>query len=151
MPNFGVSRTAHLIGLAGLLPQAVAVILIVTGRGAFGFWAGVLLALAYGAIILSFVGGVWWGFAMRRDAGQAALAAISVIPSLVALALVIAAAATGLAHLALIALGVAIALTLLVDRYLVATGEAPAGWMRLRIPLSLGLGLITILAGVLAA
>ena len=40
-------------------------------------------------------------------------------------------------------------LTLPVDRRFVATGEAPVGWMALRVPLSLGLGLLTIAAGVL--
>ena len=45
--------------------------------------------------------------------------------------------------------GSAVALTLLVDRRLVASGDTPVGWMRLRVPLSLGLGGLTILAGVL--
>ena len=49
----------------------------------------------------------------------------------------------------LVATGSVVALTLLVDRSLVASGDAPDGWMRLRAPLSLGLGGLTILAGVL--
>ena len=51
----------------------------------------------------------------------------------------------------MIALGGAILLTLPVDRHLVATGEAPANWMKLRMPLSLGLGGLTIAAGLLLA
>jgi hypothetical protein len=39
-------------------------------------------------------------------------------------------------------------LTLLVDRHLMNRGDAPPDWMRLRTPLSLGLGALTILAGV---
>jgi hypothetical protein len=40
-------------------------------------------------------------------------------------------------------------LTLPVDRRLVATGEAPTGWMGLRVPLSLGLATLTILAAMM--
>ena len=49
----------------------------------------------------------------------------------------------------LVATGVAILMTLPVDRYLVRAGDAPRGWMRLRIPLSVGLGGLTIVAGYL--
>ena len=150
-----VGRTARLLGFAGLLPQAAAVLLIVSGRREAG-----LFALLYAAVILSFLGGVWWGLAMRRTGRQAGLATIAVLPSLVAVALVLAAFgslflplgpdADRWARMALIALGSAIMLTLLVDRHLITTGEAPAGWMGLRAPLSLGLGLLTIAAGLLA-
>jgi hypothetical protein len=50
----------------------------------------------------------------------------------------------------LVAIGSVIALTLIVDRHIVAVGHAPTGWMRLRVPLSLGLGGLTIVAGMLA-
>jgi len=51
----------------------------------------------------------------------------------------------------MVAMGSAIMLTLPVDRWLVTRGAAPANWMRLRVPLSLGLGALTIAAGALAA
>lgn len=155
-----VGRTAFLLGFAGLLPQIAAVVLIVVGKAdpTDMAWAplvlGYGLALVYGATILSFLGGIWWGFAMRRDAGQGALAAIAVLPSLVG------AACVGIATIAfssrasvfaLLALGIAILLTLLVDRRLVEMGKAPANWMRLRAPLSLGLGGLTIVAAVILA
>ena len=146
-----------LLGVAGLLPQAAAVALIVSGGRDRTDLAWVPLSigyatvLGYGAIILSFLGGIWWGFAMRREAGQARLAALSVMPSLVA------AGCVGWAGLQFgrgggwpaVALGAAILLTLPIDRHLVTTGEAPANWMRLRVPLSVGLGALTIAAGIL--
>jgi hypothetical protein len=141
-----VGAAAHVLGFAGLLPQAGAVALIALGSGEpFAR----LLATVYGGLILSFLGGMWWGFAMRRSERQGALAAVAVVPSLAALAIIMTGAMNGLDDKALVALGVAILLTLLVDRHLVATGEAPAGWMRLRVPLSIGLGSLTILAGLL--
>ncbi len=156
-----VGRTAFLLGFAGLLPQVAAVVLIVIGKADRTdlAWAplvlGYGLALVYGAVILSFLGGIWWGIAMRRDgAGQGTLAALSVVPSLVGAACVGTAAvafSSRASVFALIALGIAILLALLVDRRLVETGEAPANWMRLRAPLSLGLGVLTIVAAVILA
>lgn len=149
-----VGRTARLLGYAGLLPQAAAIALIAAGRR-----EAALAALLYASIILSFLGGMWWGFAMRRTANQAALAITAVVPSLVAAALLAVAFAAiylplgpgsdRVAVAALVGLGVALIVTLPVDRHLTATGEAPVGWMGLRAPLSLGLGLLTIAAGAL--
>jgi hypothetical protein len=146
-PSAGeVGPIARALGFAGLLPQVAAVVLIAVGTN---YRIGELLALAYGGLILSFLGGMWWGFAMRRTEGQGSLVVLAVVPSLAALAITLTAGATGKASIALVVLGTAVLLTLLVDRHLAATNDAPAGWMRLRVPLSVGLGGLTILAGLL--
>ena len=135
--------SARLLGFAGLLPQLafVGLQLVRPDPG----WS--LLAFGYGALILSFLGGVWWGVAASRRAPSAELFVASVVPSLVALAL-LAAALVGLSlGWPLVLLGSAIMLTLLVDLWLAARGDVPPDWMRLRVPLSLGLGALTILAG----
>jgi hypothetical protein len=49
----------------------------------------------------------------------------------------------------LVVLGISLIGALLVDRALVRAGIAPQGWMALRMPLSLGLGLLTVLAAIL--
>jgi hypothetical protein len=49
----------------------------------------------------------------------------------------------------LIVLGLFIAASLLVDLRLKAAGSTPDGWLALRIPLSLGLGLLTLAAGLI--
>lgn len=150
-----IGRGALALGYAGLLPQVAAVAVIAPGvRGSTGqvlipAVIGYALALVYGAVILSFLGGIWWGWAMARSVGQARLAAIAVLPSLVGVACLAAGGLFPLTGWPAVALGSALMLTLLVDRHLVATGEAPADWMRLRTPLSLGLGGLTIAAGVL--
>lgn len=143
-----VRRTAFALGFAGLLPQMGAVAFALDrDRGTPVF------ALFYALLILSFLGGMWWGFAMRRvdDPAQGRLALLAVAPSLVAVAIVLVAFVTGRIDWALVATGVALFLTLLVDRGLVRGGDAPANWMRLRVPLSVGLGALTILAGWIAA
>ncbi|WP_375428448.1 DUF3429 domain-containing protein [uncultured Sphingomonas sp.] len=144
-----IARTTRLLGFAGLLPQLAAAALVASGRGELHFF-GRVLALVYGIVILSFLGGVWWGFAVRRTDDQGTLAAVAIIPSLAGVALMIAVQFGLPLPRALVLLGTTIALTLFVDRRLVATGEAPDGWMGLRVPLSLGLGGLTIIAGVLA-
>lgn len=151
-----MGRTAYLLGIAGLLPQVAAVtILAWANRSPISF--GDLLrevagvgALFYGAIILSFLGGTWWSIAMARVQGQAALASVAVLPALLSTAAILGALVGNADRAALIALGIAILGTLVVDRRLVTTAEVPAGWMALRVPLSLGLGLLTIAAGVLS-
>ncbi|MEH3038157.1 MAG: DUF3429 domain-containing protein [Sphingomonas adhaesiva] len=143
-----LERAAVALGFAGLLPQMAAVALLlgdvpIATAAAFG----------YALLILSFLGGIWWGFAMHRrgDATQGRLALLAVVPNLVAFAILLAATVTGHVEWGLVATGSAILLTLPVDRMLVRRGDAPADWMRLRVPLSVGLGALTILAGALSA
>ncbi len=148
-----VGSVARALGFGGLLPQ-VAVILDALlsmderhsiDRSASG------LALVYAAVILSFLGGMWWSIAMRRVVGQGWLAGAAVLPSLTAFGAFVFLEANWKRDWALVVIGSAIILTLVVDRHLVRTGEAPERWWRLRVPLSLGLGGLTIVAGVLAS
>ena len=142
-----LSPAARLLGFAGLLPQLALIVAMIVSPDPG--WR--LIAFAYGALILSFLGGIWWGLAVRRPVRQAPLLIAAVVPALVALALVVAAMIRLSIDWPLVAMGSAIMLTLLVDRHLATSGEAPAGWMRLRVPLSLGLGALTILAGAMGA
>ncbi|KQU52934.1 hypothetical protein ASG67_08645 [Sphingomonas sp. Leaf339] len=143
--NGSIDRTTRLLGFAGLLPQAALLAGLATGHDGLGVLHA--MAFVYGALIFSFLGGIWWGWAVRRSGGQGALAGLAVAPTLVTI-LLVGVALHGSLRWALVGLGSGLLLTLLVDRHLVATGEAPAGWMRLRVPLSVGLGALTILTGV---
>ena len=151
-----VTRTSRLLGLAGLLPQIMAVAGLLAAVLPPSSYAGraspaAAIALVYPLVIFSFLGGMWWGLAMRTEARQPAIVTLAVVPSLLALALFGALVAVRDPRWAFIALGSAIVLTLLVDRWLVRIGVAPEGWMQLRVPLSVGLGGLTILAGLLIA
>ena len=151
-----VGPVARALGFAGLLPQGGAVAALsaaVLQPSAFAGFAGPAagVALIYPLVIFSFLGGMWWGLGMRAEARQAAIVGMAVVPSLAALALFAVLVAVRDPRWAFVALGSAILLTLLVDRWLVQAGVAPEGWMRLRVPLSVGLGGLTILAGLLIA
>lgn len=103
---------------------------------------------AYAALIFSFLGGVWWG--QLLSSGKAGLAgfAVSVLPSLIALALFLPwTFGWSWPGPALVYLAVFIALSPLVDRALRLSDRT---FMRLRWHLSLGLGVLTFALGLLA-
>ncbi|MGB3797257.1 MAG: DUF3429 domain-containing protein [Alteraurantiacibacter sp.] len=140
---------ARLLGFAGLLPQFAAVAAAWMGPPEWR-WSALAIGWAYAALILSFLGGLWWGMAAGApDAGRRApkwLWVAAVVPSLLALVTflpwVFGAIWPGPS---LIVLGVAIIFSALVDIRLVTI--RPPWWLALRIPLSLGLGGATILLG----
>ncbi len=142
----GIPPIARLLGLSGLLPQLGAVALLLSGDPQSRYSA-LAIAYAYAALILSFLGGLWWGLAARTDSPPRWLWFASVAPSLIALVT----AWPWMVGLrwpgpSLVVLGISLIAALLVDRALVRTGIAPPGWMALRVPLSLGLGVLTMLA-----
>ena len=145
----GIPPIARLLGRSGLLPQLAAVALLLSGDPQSRFSA-LAIAYAYAAIILSFLGGLWWGLAARTDSPPRWLWFASVAPSLIALVT----AWPWMVGLrwpgpSLVVLGISLIAALLVDRALVKAGIAPPGWMKLRMPLSLGLGVLTMLAAAL--
>jgi hypothetical protein len=140
-----LQRPAFLLGTAGLIPAFAALATALAGPPEWrelAFRAGAL----YAGLILSFLGGAWWGLSTRADAEKAwPFYILSVLPSLAALALLML-----LNPPRLVVLGGLIALTLPVDRLLVQAGLAPQNWMLLRIPLTMGLSLATVGLGLAA-
>ena len=136
MSETAIPPAPLLLGLAGLVPfWALAVGLL--PHGALGVAPPALdAALAtYGAIIVSFLGGIRWGLAVPAgDPGTNY--ATSVLPSLVAWALLAAPEPWRLAGLGLVALALGP-----IDLGLVRAGLAPAWFGRLRMILSIGAGL----------
>ena len=137
------------LGLAGLLPQITCVAVLYAGPAEWRE-AALAIAFAYAALILSFLGGMWWGIAAAAPAAQRRKALgwlwiAAVLPSLVALACFLPWALDwAWPEPSLVILGGALLVTLGVDAKLGAL--APRWWMALRVPLSTGLGLATIAA-----
>ncbi len=121
---------AKWLGYAGALPFVAGALASIPLAGELRPF-GLTLLLDYGAIILSFMGGVHWGAAMQRnDSGLGALGR-SVAPSLVALpALLIG----GIAGLALLAAG--FAGLLVYDLGETRAGRVPQWYPLLRRPLT---------------
>ena len=139
-------RAALVLGYAGLLPPLVAISVEALFRAPD--LAGLppvmaIAALGYIALILSFLGGQWWGIAATRIAPERLWGwlAMAVAPSLVAAGAFfsgwLAAPPRGTAMV----LAAALTASLLGDRRLEKAGLGPPWWMTLRIPLSCGLAL----------
>ena len=137
------------LGLAGLLPQFTCLAVLYAGPAEWRE-AALAIAFAYAALILSFLGGMWWGIAAAAPAAQRRKALgwlwiAAVLPSLVALACFLPWALDwAWPEPSLVMLGGALLVSLGVDAKLGAL--APRWWLALRVPLSTGLGLATIAA-----
>lgn len=142
-----------LLSAAGLLPPLMALFVrLAAGAHPESPLPGTIgaLGLIYTALILSFLGGIWWGVAVARvpSAELPPLVGIAVAPTIVALALI--GLSLGRPMLAGILLGLVLMATPLVDRHLRERRLVPPWWMRLRVPLSMLLGLLTIGLGLTA-
>lgn len=140
-----MSFTGVVLGLGGLLPFLATSI---------GLWwrddeRFLQVGLLYGAVILSFLGGLVWGAVSAAVAATGApwsgehsrLLVLSVVPAL---------AGWGATFLAapypLLVMAVAVLAVLLVDRRLAAANIVPGWWMTLRWRLSAGVGALLLLA-----
>lgn len=139
-------RAARQLGYAGILPQALCAIYAFDG-GKWQ-WTAQAIAFGYAALIFSFLGGVWWGIGISRQEAPRWIFGCAVMPSLLALA----AYAPWILGWewpgpSLVAVGVLLMVSPLVDSLI---GEIDAGWLALRLQLSLGLGGLTTFIGYLA-
>lgn len=137
-----VPLPALLLGFAGLIPPAVLTAVALLELGLFapstpGF------VLTYAAVILSFIGGSWWGLVSREERPGWGLLGISVLPALGGWAAIFSFQPPA----ALFALAGALVAALPVDALLVRRRLAPGWWMKLRVPLSVGLAVCCGLSG----
>ncbi|MDG6078918.1 DUF3429 family protein [Erythrobacter litoralis] len=136
------------LGFSGLLPQAACAIVVWVGPTS---WHGAALGIAvlYAGLILTFLGGMWWGIAAAAPAAERRrtlrwLWIAAVLPNFVAMAC--------LGPWALDMVGVEPSLIMLASAVLLSLGIdvrldqlSPRWWMALRVPLSIGLATATFL------
>ena len=131
-------------GFAGLIPPVAAaagLVLLPPGSPREFTWVALIF---YGALIFSFLGGTWWALtAARPGAGRLAIA---VGPSLLALVILMLLVSPVTRPHAAWLLAAAVLLSPLADQALAADGLTPGWWMRLRVPLSIGLALCVAVA-----
>lgn len=141
---FSPPRTALWLGILGLVPFAALTMMawIADESAASAAMFGVV---AYGAVILSFLGGAHWGFASNAVKNQLAAASrllvLSVVPSLVGWGALFFPIPWSAALLA-----VAFIVILPLDRWALRNAFAPIWWMRLRFPLSMMVAILLSLA-----
>jgi len=131
-PDNSTPKAALILGVAGLVPffalSAAIALRLQTPYGSASLWLA-----AYGAVILSFMGGAQWGITVARpDRGDSWRAyAVSVIPALVAWPALFLPITWALATLS-----VTFACLLGYDLWTVRRGEAPEWYGQLRLGLT---------------
>lgn len=144
MSSAKLPRPAIGFGLAGLMPQAICLLLV--ARGGPEGWFALAAACFYPAIILSFLGGMWWMTALLAAVRSGWIYALAVTPSLIGFAALLPwSAGWRWPHPSLVALGLALLASPLVDYYLNRYASLPPGWLRLRAVMASGLGVLTLL------
>lgn len=134
--------SARLLGFAGLLPQLVCLAAVFDDGTRY---MALSAAFFYAALILSFLGGFWWGLAVASPGAPQWVYGVAIVPSLFAFA-------TGVPWMigatwpgpSLALLGIALIAALWVDVRLNRLDLMPDWMLSLRILLSVGLGLITL-------
>ena len=124
-----IPAAARWLGLGGLVPFALAALVGLAADAPLRDLA-LRSLLAYGAVILSFLGGVRWGLAMAAPERLWGPLSISVLPALLGWIALLLPPSTALLTLAL-----GFAAMLAADMKLAA---APAWYRALRLPLTLG-------------
>ncbi|WP_165321842.1 DUF3429 domain-containing protein [Rhizorhabdus phycosphaerae] len=143
MAPTSLPRPLVLFGLSGILPQALCVIMALSGGESR--WIGLAAGCLYAGLILSFLGGLWWMAALLANERASWPYLLAVLPSL-------AAWATFLPWCmgwrwpgpSLVILAVLLLASPLVDRALAHRYHVPDGWIGLRIRMATGLGLLTL-------
>lgn len=143
-----IPLSALLLGLAGLIPFAAGAVSQLLPLPVLTGEVGIRLIVTYGAIILSFLGGIRWGTALGPYDGrrQGVDFSASVLGSLVGLAAVFAAAVPALALLI-----AGFLMQALWDLMSVESGRLPPWFGKLRMLLTAGavISLVAALTGVL--
>lgn len=133
------------LGLAGILPQvACAAIALAMPESR---WFALAAGCFYAALILSFLGGMWWMALLLagRGADRWGAYTLSVVPSLLGWAALLPwSFGWRWPGPSLLLLGALLLASPLVDRHLAGDIAWPAGWLRLRLAMATGLGLATL-------
>jgi hypothetical protein len=147
--QFPIRPFATYLGYAGLIPQAA--FLFAQWNDSAIRWSAQALGFGYAALLFSFLGGAWWGLALNDKQAQPWIYTAAIAPSLIALA----AYFPWIAGLewpgpSSIFLGLCLLMSPMVDKAIARAILLPEGWMKLRVHLSIGLGLLTIALGFLS-
>ena len=148
MPETTLPRPLITLSLAGLLPQIIC--LIAVAYGSPERWIALAAGCFYAAIILSFLGGMWWMAGLLSGLRAGWVYGLAVLPSLIGFAALLPwILGWSWPGPSLVVLALALLASPLVDRTLARHIAVPPGWLRLRMAMAGGLGLLTLLIAAL--
>jgi Protein of unknown function (DUF3429) len=141
--NSGLPRHIVFLGISGLLPQ---ILVLGLTLGEADRFTGLAAGYFYAALIFSFLGGLWWGVAISNGNAPKWVFGAAVMPSLIAFA-------TGVPWMtgapwpgpSLAVLGLMLFASVLVDWRLQTLKLISREFLGLRVILSAGLGLLTLI------
>lgn len=108
-------------------------------------WFALSAGCCYAALILSFLGGLWWMAALVGDQKQAGAYIVAVLPSLAGWGAMLPWCFGWMwPGPSLIVLGLCLLASPLVDRALPSAQGLPTAWLRLRMAMAGGLGITTL-------
>lgn len=143
MKEFELPSPAVTLGLMGIVPQASCLILVVMGEPYR--WIGLAAGCFYAAIILSFLGGMWWMAALLEGRKSAAIYMVAVLPSLAGWAALLPwVVGWSWPGPSLIALGIILLASPIIESKTAGRIKWPVGWLRLRVIMASGLGTLTL-------
>jgi hypothetical protein len=135
-------RPLFVLGLAGMLPQAFC---LVMATDSASHYFAIAAACCYAAVILSFLGGMWWMAGALGGLREPGVYILAVMPSLAAWAALLPwCVGWTWPGPSLALLGVLLLMSPLADAALASRMALPAGWLRLRVVMAGGLGLLTL-------
>ena len=136
-------RPLVILGLAGLLPQALCLAMAL--QDGPSHWFAIAAACCYAAVILSFLGGMWWMAGALAGLREPWVYGMAVVPSLAGWAALLPwCVGWTWPGPSLVALGLLLLASPLADASLASRVALPAGWLRLRCAMAGGLGLLTL-------
>jgi hypothetical protein len=130
------------LGYAGLAPPAF--LLAAVAADPTLVWLALAAGFGYSAVIFSFLGGIWWGQALRARRAPSWIWFAAVAPALISFILFVPwIFGWDWPRPALVALAIFILLSPIVDYAARPLMPMPKGWLSLRVQLSLGLACLT--------
>jgi hypothetical protein len=143
MDRSNLSRPVVILGLAGILPQAFCLLIAMfsVSYQSVGLAAGCF----YAAIILSFLGGLWWMAGLLSGETRTWIYVLAIGPSLAGwTALLPMVSGWPWPRPSLVALALILLASPMVDLAISRHITFPRGWLRLRVAMATGLGSLTL-------
>lgn len=135
-------RPLAVLGLAGVLPQAACLAACLFAPDSR--WFALAAGCCYAAVILSFLGGMWWMLGLVTGRSDAGIYIVAVVPSLVGWAALLPwCFGWPWPQSSLVYLAVCLFASPLVDWRVMAGTSLPRQWLTLRVVMATGLGLTT--------